>query len=70
MGNRFGLLVEAFGLVFEGLELLFLREFADVAIEICGHFLEKYDGFCSFDVIFFLQDLILNEFDDVVANLH
>lgn len=44
-----------------------VHKFAEIAIKICYHFLEKYDCFRSFDMILAGEDFFFEQFDDTVT---
>ena len=48
--------------------MLFIRKLAKIAVEICDHLPEEYNGFSPLDVVFVGYDLSLDNFDDVMAS--
>ena len=68
MGDCLSFLVIGLSTLPVDLEMLFIRKLTKVAVEICDHLLEEYDGFGSLDVMFVRYDLSLDNFDDVMAS--
>ncbi len=69
MGDRLSFLVVSLGLLSVFPTVPYIRKLAKVPIEICHHFFEEDDGFCSLDVVFAGDDLFLDDLYDVVAGL-
>ena len=49
--------------------LLVLRELAEIPVEVSHHLLEEYDSLCSLDVVLVGHDFLLDQLDQVVADL-
>ena len=68
MGDCLSLFVIGLSAFSVGLEMLFIRKLAKIAVEICDHLPEEYNGFSPLDVMFVGYNLRFDNFDDVMAS--